>query len=236
MSQNPDNTQFFMCDGTDVSVHPVILTASAPRPTQRAILSAGGTIAAGTTTLTATTATTSKLYDGQRIVLPNGQVIAIDASAQPLDVASNARFFPVGTTALKISPSLVALTMPATLTYEEFQPFWSVDTANFDSEAKITDFKNFQMNRSAKRKTGITDNFDSDGFVQLNDPILQLCRTAFQLTDAFLKMRFIPPDGQGYEFITQVASDSRKTKDGEGYRCPFKFAPSNPIPINFNLS
>jgi hypothetical protein len=231
-----DSTQYFICDNTEVSIHPVILTQASPTPTARAIISAGGSIVAGVTTLTATTATTSKLYDQQRIRLPNGQVIIIDASAQALDAASGARFFPVGTTALKIYPNLTALTMPTTLQYEEFQPFWSCDMANFSSDAAIIDFKNFGTTYKTKRKAGFDSSFETDGFVTRIDPVLQLVRQAAQLTDAFLKIRFVPPDGQGMEFMAQVASDSRQTKDGDPYRCPFKFAPSTPTLINFTPS
>jgi hypothetical protein len=88
-----DSTQYFVCDNTEVWIHPTILTQATPAPTQRAIIATATTIVAGTTTLTATTATTSKLYDKQRIVLPSGQVMVIDASAQAVDAASGARFF-----------------------------------------------------------------------------------------------------------------------------------------------
>jgi hypothetical protein len=229
-----DSTQYFVCDNTEVWIHPTILTQATPAPTQRAIIATATTIVAGTTTLTATTATTSKLYDKQRIVLPSGQVMVIDASAQAVDAASGARFFPVGTTALKIYPALVGLTLPATTPYEELQPLWSVDMANFASEGTIIDFKNFGAGPyKSKRKTSLDSTFDTDGFVTRIDPMLDLIRQAAQLTDAFLKIRFIPPDSKGMEFTAQVASDSRQTKDGDPYRAPFKFAPSAPTLFNF---
>lgn len=241
---NPSNqvlpmspTQYFVSDGTCVDVHPAILTSTSPAATQRALLTTAGTLAAGTTALVATTPITSKLFDQQRIVLPNNQVIAIDASAEPIDPATGARFFPVGATALKIYPSLAPLTMVATTPYEEFQPFWSCDTAKFMSEGKIVDFKNFRAGaHKTKKKTSLDTNFDTDGFVTATDPILQMLRRAANLADAYVKIRFIPPDGQGMEFTGQVVSDSRDTKDGDPYRCPFKFAIGEPTYFNFNLA
>jgi hypothetical protein len=232
-----DGTMYYVGDSTRVEYHPVILTRAVPTPVQRALQTTAGTLAPGVTTLTASTATTSKLYDQQLIVLPNLQVIQIDASAQAVDPASGARFFPVGATSLKIYPPLTTITIPASSPYEEFQPLWSCDTAKFTADGTIVDFKNFRAGPfKTKVKSMMDTTFEVDGFTTRIDQMLQLARSAAVVTDAYLKVRYIPPDGFGCEFIGQVASIDLSTKDGDPYRAPFKFAPGVPKMINFTPS
>jgi hypothetical protein len=236
-SRPADGTNYYVGDNSEIWIHPVTLTSAAPSPTQRALLTAGGTIAAGTTTVTATTAITSKLLDQQRIILPNNQVIMIDASAQATDVATGTKFFPVGATALKIYAPLAALTMPASVPYEEYIPFFSCNEVSFKLEGQIVDFKNFKAGSyKIKRKTSLDSTFTTNGYTTRVDAALQQLRTAATNTDAFIKVRIIPPDGQGLEVVAQPSTLDYTSKDGEAYMAPFAFASGVPTLYNFNVA
>lgn len=233
-----DLSQYFLGSDSEVLIHPVMLTPSAPTPTQRALIGTSGTIAPGTTTLAVTTPTAGRLYDKQRIVLPNGQVIVVDASAQPLDTASGARFFAAGANSITIYPNIVAITRPATIPYEEFQPLWSVESFDYNSTGSTAGFKNFSSGPfKILRKTGIEGGLETNGFTTRTDPMLRLCQTVANQSVGWVKVRLIPPDHQGFEFNAEVLSDKRSGKVDEPYMAPLSFAISGvPRLINFTPS
>jgi hypothetical protein len=240
---NPlDLSQYFLGNNTEIWIGETVLTRTAPALTRRTLIidaAAPTPVPAGNIAGAVAVPTTGRLYDRQRIVLPNNQVIMIDASGQPLDASTGTSYYPPGITSFALVPCIGPMVYPAgLLPYENFVPFFSASEFTFKNSAGKVTFQNFGAgNQKISAKTSLEGTSSTNGYVTRIDPALQTIRQVANSTTDRIKMRIIPPDGHGFEFVADVASDDRSSKVDEAYMAPIEFTIGSTVNlINFNLS
>jgi hypothetical protein len=240
---NPlDISQHYLGNNTEIWIGETVLTRVVPALTRRTLIidpAASTPVPAGNASGAVAVPTTGRLYDRQRIVLPNNQVIMIDASGQPLDPAAGISYYPPGITNFALVPCVGAMVYPAgALPYENFVPFFSASEFTFKNTAGKVTFQNFGAgSQKISAKTSLEGTASTTGYVTRIDPALQTIRQVANSTTDRIKMRIIPPDGYGFEFVADVASDDRSSKVDEAYMAPIEFTIGSAVTlIDFNLS